>query len=171
MVWAPNSIWYLPASGFSPPSMSDPYGGASVVANGDVQFVISSGKSGGSAQAGARSGRPRPITRSPGVLFSAYTQQALVWTKGHVYAYSYKTRTPTDPFVTEAPPGLSNPLGPYLGSGTGGISTASPPFIIVGANQGAVNTVEGPYSSDPQESIRLSFGAMPTAADPPICSS
>lgn len=44
MVWASNTQWYLPAVGFSPPSSSSPYGGASVIdSNSDIEFIINSG--------------------------------------------------------------------------------------------------------------------------------
>jgi hypothetical protein len=80
---------------------------------------------------------------------------SLAWTKGIQYAYSFEARTATDQFNTIAPPGggtLGNPgaLGAPTGSGSGGISTASPRFIITGANVGAVNTVSGVGSTDSQ---------------------
>ena len=81
---------------------------------------------------------------------AAYSQNSVVWTTGHVYAYSYESRLASDPYNTTAPPGLNKPLGPPTGSETGLISTASPVFTITGANTGAVNTVSGIGSTDPQ---------------------
>jgi hypothetical protein len=48
--WAANTQWNLPVNGFAPPSSSQPLGGASVVdTNANIEFVIQSGLSGGSA--------------------------------------------------------------------------------------------------------------------------
>ena len=46
VTWAINTQWDLPVVGFSPPSPSQPFGGAEVIGNAFVQSVISSGKSG-----------------------------------------------------------------------------------------------------------------------------
>lgn len=80
---------------------------------------------------------------------------SLSWTKGIQYAFSFTARTQSDPFNTTAPPGGGqggNPgaLGQPTGSQSGGVSTASPLFIITGANAGAVNTISGIGSTDPQ---------------------
>ena len=152
MTWATATQWYLPKSGFAPPTASQPYGGASVIGNNDVQFAISSGKSGSMQPSWGTVGTT--ISDGAGNLIwyndSAFSENSLAWQFGHVYAYSFKARTPTDPYVTVAPPGVANPLGPYMGSGTGVITTASPAFTIVGANQGAVNTITGLGPTDPQ---------------------
>lgn len=156
--WTSNQIYYLPKIGFSPPTAASPFGGAAVVdTNTNDQFVIKTGVSGGS-------------TPSWNVNIAGDTQDNTVlwyndgpapanfisWTKGHVYAYSFKARTLTDFYSTSIggvlpiPPGLTNPLPAPTGSETGLITTASPVFTIVGANNGAVNTVTGLGSTDPQ---------------------
>jgi hypothetical protein len=153
VAWAANAIWYLPLSGFAPPSSSQPYGGAAIIDTHspvDIQFVISSGKSSSSAPSWNPIGSN---TTDNGITL--YNQgkaaiNSLSWTKGHVYAVSFKARAATDYYVTNIPPGASVPNGAYKGSGTGGISTASPTFTITGANTGAVNTVSGVGSLDPQ---------------------
>lgn len=150
VTWAANQIWHLPTPGFAPPTTAQPYGGSSVIANNDVQFVISSGKSNSSAPSWGAIGSTTSDNGITWYTTAAYSQQSLSWTIGHNYAYSYKARTPTDTYVTNVPPGGTVPFGPYLGSGTGGISTASPAAVIVGGNAGAVNTISGFYSADPQ---------------------
>jgi hypothetical protein len=46
ITWATNTQWFLPKAGFAPPSSSQPFGGAEVIGNGNVQAVIATGKSG-----------------------------------------------------------------------------------------------------------------------------
>lgn len=47
VTWVQSTLFFLPKAGFSPPSASSPFGGASIVdSNNNVQFTISSGKSG-----------------------------------------------------------------------------------------------------------------------------
>jgi hypothetical protein len=162
ITWAANTQWYLPPTGFAPPSPSQPYGGAAVIdSNNNVEFVINSGKGGSSAPSWAAVGSTTQDPNSSGALWfnlEAFTQQSLVWFKGHVYAYSFKARSMVDFYSTPdpvtgalpVPPGLDNPLPTPTGSRTGAISTASPVFIITGANTGAVNTISGFGSTDPQ---------------------
>ena len=171
VTWAANTLWYLPSVGFAPPLSSQAYGGAAVIGSGYVQFVTSSGKSGGSAP----SWNTLPLgitTTDSGITWTSvalFSAQGITWTKSHVYAYSFKARIPTDPYVTTSlltfgglntpsqltalgnVPGLTAALGPYQGSGTGGISTASPVFTIANPNTtGAENTVSGLGSTDLQ---------------------
>lgn len=159
-VWAANTKWFLPTVGFSPPSSSSPYGGAAVIdSNGDVEFVINSGV-GENPGPPAWNGIGQTTTDNQATWFNLEVAptQSLSWQVGHVYAYSYKARSLTDFYSVNipgtgappVPPGLSNPLPAPTGSETNAISTASPVFTIVGSNTGAVNTIGGNYSSDPQ---------------------
>lgn len=162
MTWAASTQWYLPIVGFAPPSPSSPYGGASVIdTNNDVEFVINSGKS-------QTPGPPswaaigQQTTDGAATWFNLETfiagSQSLVWATGHVYAYSFKARSLSDFYSVNVvgtaqppiPPGLTNPLPVPTGSETNAISTASPVFTITGANTGAVNTISGVGSTDPQ---------------------
>jgi len=158
-VWAPNTKWFLPTVGFSPPSSSSPFGGAAIVESGDIQYVTNSG-------VGENPGPPswNPIgqyTTDNAALWynlEVAPTESLSWTVGHVYAYSYKSRSLTDFYTVNVagtgnppiPPGLGNPLLAPTGSETNAVSTASPVFTIVGADTGAVNTIGGNYSPDPQ---------------------
>jgi hypothetical protein len=50
--WTASQKWFLPVTGFAPPSSSQPYGGAAVLDSNspqDVEFIVNSGLSGGSA--------------------------------------------------------------------------------------------------------------------------
>lgn len=159
--WAASTIWYLPKGGFSPPTGAQPYGGASVIANGDVQFVIESGLSGATAPAWGAIGTTVVDNTITWYTDSVFSANSLSWTIGHNWAFSYKSRALTDPYSPlplgggDTPPGLGippnppGPLGPPLGAQTGAISTASPAATITGANTGAVVTITGPYSPDP----------------------
>ena len=88
---------------------------------------------------------------------SAVVANSLVWKTGHVYAYSFKARA-FDDFYSPAPIGGGNippgstfgALGLPTGSATNLVTSASPAFIITGGNTGAVNTVSGLGSTDPQ---------------------
>lgn len=160
LAWAASTIWCLPTSGFSPPSPSSPYGGASVIdTNNVVQFVTNSGKS---QTPGPPTWSAIGSSTSDGTItwyaLEAYTQQSLAWTKGYAYAVAFKAMA-TDDFyavpdpttnIIPTPPGLKNPLPTPTGSQTGAISSASPAFIITGPNAGAVNTISGFGSTDPQ---------------------
>lgn len=159
MHWAANTIWFLPTPGFSPPSNSSPYGGASVVdSNGDEEFVIVSGKGGAVQPIWNAIGQTTVDGAATWYNLVAATTESLSWQQGLVYAYSFKARSLTDFYSVDVPgtntppipPGLSNPLPPPSGSETGAISTASPVFTIVGSDNGAVNTISGFGSTDPQ---------------------
>lgn len=153
---ATTGIWNLPPSGFQPPSAAQAYGGSTIDSNTSlVETVIISGKS------GTVEPTWNPIhtnTTDNGITWyaeSAVSTNSLAWTKGLAYAYSFKARA-FDDFYSPAPLGGGNvppggvPLTSPTGSATNAISTASPAFLIVGANAGAVNTVTGLGSTDPQ---------------------
>ena len=163
--WTADTRWYLPAIGFTAPTSSQAYGGAEVVADGDVQIVIDSGLSGSSQPFFGAIGTTTQDNFALWYTDAAQSVQSLSWTEGHVYAYSYKSRSLDDFYSVESfvytgpgqstfqipiPPGLNSALPPPTGSETGGISTASPVFTIVGANAGAVNGVKVTGSLDPQ---------------------
>ena len=170
VAWAANTNWFLPTPGFAPPLPTQAFGGAEVIGSGFVQSVTSSGLSG--ATAPSWSTTIGSTTTDNGITWTtvaAFSARSIIWTKSHVYAYSFKCRTPTDPYVTTslltfaslntAPslsalgtvPGLVSALGPYLGGGTGAVSTASPVQTLSTPNTtGAVNTVGGLGSLDPQ---------------------
>ena len=178
VTWAANTNWYLPTGGFSPPQPSQQYGGVSVNGSGWVQEVISSGLSGSSAPTwGTSQGAQATDNGVTWVAEAPSSANSLSWTIGHVYAYSYKSRSTTDYYAagqgpsgtTNIPPGLPSPNNPnlnptfvgqssgnaswsgtVLGAGTGGVSTASPVYTITGGNTGAVVTLSVPGSSDPQ---------------------
>ena len=156
VTWQATTQWYLPPqpAGFVPPQPSQTYGGASVLGSGYIQSIT------GTFGVGT-TGRSQPTwpttvgnTVSDHLVtwttIAQYSVNSLAWTQGHVYAFSYKCRTPLDYYVTNNPPGLTTPNGAYKGGGTGCISTASPVFTIAGANSGAINTISGPNSTDPQ---------------------
>jgi hypothetical protein len=167
--WTAATNWFLPATGFQPPLATQAFGGAEVIGSAFVQAVIASGLSGGSAP--AWSVTIGGLTTDNAITWetvSAFSAVGIAWTKGHVYAYSFKCRTATDPYVTTSlltfgglntptallplgnVPGLTAPLGAFLGGGTGAVSSTSPVFTLSGPNVGAVNTVKGFGSTDPQ---------------------
>ena len=88
---------------------------------------------------------------------SAVVSNSLVWKVGHAYAYSFKARA-FDDFYSPTPIGGGNippgstfgSLNAPTGSATNLVTSASPAFIISGGNVGAVNTVTGLGSTDPQ---------------------
>jgi hypothetical protein len=167
MSWVPSLVWFLPIGGFAPPESSQSYGGAEIVEAGVVQTVINSGISGGSAPAWSGLGLTTTDNTVVWYAVSVQSTNSLSWTKGYVYAYSFKARSLTDPYsplplggglippplgppLSPGGPPTGNSLGPPTGSETGAISTASPVFTIVGGNAGAVNTISGLGSTDPQ---------------------
>lgn len=158
IAWAASTKWFMPAHGFTPPVSSvNPYGGASILdSNGNVQFITASGKSGASAPAWATavsatttdSGATWTLT-ALAATFKGST--ALAFTKGYAYVYSFKSRSAGDFYVTNAPNGRPNALGIPIGSGTGGITAASPIFKMpVGSNAGAVMQITGAWPTDLQ---------------------
>lgn len=160
--WAVNTIWYLPAKGFSPPQSTSPYGGADIVdTNNNVQFVTESGKSGSSTPSWATSvGASTTDGGVTWILSSVYTQNFITWQTGFGYCYAFKARTAIDQYSAVSvgglgliPPGANPPtnLGIPTGSADGSVSTASPTVqMAVGANAGAVVNISGLGSTDPQ---------------------
>ena len=152
MTWVTGTMWYLPAIGFSPPIPNvQPYGGASVVdSNGNVEYVIESGKSGASAP----SWNAKGIQTTDGTItwynLGPFSANTLTWQFGFTYAYSFESRLANDIYNTTPPPGLSKALGTPTGSESGQISTASPVLTITGSNTGAVINIAGLGSTDPQ---------------------
>lgn len=158
--WSSGQVWNLPPNGFQPPSSAQPFGGATVNgANNFVQAVINSGTSGGSAPAFKTTSDTPPTVTDNTVTWQAISQiqsQSLAITAGLAWAYSYKSRALLDLYSPTSvggggltPPG-STPLGLPTGSETNAISTASPALQITGGNAGAVFTLTGDYSPDPQ---------------------
>lgn len=151
MAWATSTKWYLPSAGFFPPQQSVAYGGAIIVdANNNLQAIIGSGLSGGSAPAWAAPGNNTTDNAATWFCIGAAGANSFSWTKGMSYAVSYASRAANDAFNTTTPPGWTGPLGPPTGAKSGHISTASALFTITGANGGAVNTLSGLGSLDPQ---------------------
>jgi hypothetical protein len=156
--WAASTKWFLPASGFTPPvSGVNPYGGSAIIdSNSNVEFVTSSGKSGLTAPVWATTvgatTTDSGITWTLTALASTFKgSTALAFTKGYGYVYAWKSRSATDFYVNNAPNGQSGGLGPPIGSGSGGITTASPVFKMpVGANAGAIMQISGQWPTDTQ---------------------
>jgi len=159
VAWAAAQTWHLPPNGFQPPSSSQGFGGSLVNdTNNNVQAVISSGTSGGSQPTWKLLTDKPPTTTDNTITWQAIAAvqtQSLAISFGLAWAYSYKARSVIDSY-SPAPTGggLTPPgsvfLGSPIGSGTNAISTASPFLQITGANTGAVFTLTGDYSSDPQ---------------------
>jgi hypothetical protein len=163
--WVFSTQWYLPQAGFIPPSSSSPYGGAAIIdLHNNVEFTISSGLGGSSAPSWETVNNGTPTqsdtTDNNATWFNLepFTGNSLAWSKGYIYAYSYKARA-TDDYYSETdsttgaipiPPGLVNALPAPTGSLTETISTASPTDTITGANAGAINYVTVVGSLDPQ---------------------
>ena len=171
--WKANAEYYLPAVGFSPPTPTNPYGGAIVFDNGspvDVEFCISSGFSGSTQPTWATvkgnsttdnngGGTDVGVTWVNGGTFNAL---GFSYSKGYGYVFAYKSRAANDPDVTIAPPlaqviannpNVMGPLGPPTGAQDGSVSTASPVGFFgsptASPNAGANITVTGKYSLDP----------------------
>lgn len=175
VAWAATQIWNLPSVGFQPPGVSQPFGGSEVNGGGFVQAVINSGKSGAIQPTWSTPTSNPPTTTdgtTPTITWQAVgpvTTNSLAWLFGLAYSYSYKARPVTD-FYSPAPlgggavPPGSVTLGPPTGSGTNAISSASPVNQIVGANTGAVNTISGRYSPDPQVDTIVIWRSADTAS-------
>jgi hypothetical protein len=160
MAWAASTKWFLPPGGFTPPAANvNPYGGASILdSNSNVEFTTSSGKSGAVPPAWATTigattadGAGNLVWTLTALAVTFKGSTALAFTKGYGYVYAWKERSPTDFYVTNAPNGQTGALGPPTGSGTGGITTASPVFQMpIGANAGAVMQISGKWPTDIQ---------------------
>ena len=171
--WKSNSEYYLPLVGFSPPTPTNPYGGAIVFDDNspaDVEFVISSGFSGSSAPSWTSTKGDTTTDNNSGgtdvgvtwINGGTFGGLGFSWTKGYGYVFCYKSRAANDPDVTIAPPlaqviannpNVMGPLGPPTGCGDGSVSTASPVGFfgspVASPNAGANITVSGKYSLDP----------------------
>jgi hypothetical protein len=175
MTWVKNTQWCMPSQGFSAPSSEQAYGGAGIFVNNlsgiFSMFPVVSGKSGTVIPPDwvETVGGQTVDNAVTWVCVGDYSQFSISWFTGHNWAYSYKAREVNDPYVTTSlltfgglntqaallpltqnVSGLDKPLGPYLGSGTGAVSTASPATGVTGSNTGAVCKISGPYSPDPQ---------------------
>lgn len=168
--WSANTLWFLPVPGFAPPLATQAYGGAEVIGSSFAQAVTTSGLSGGSAPSWSTTvGGTTTDNTITWTTVGAFTARSITWTKSHVYAFSFKCRTPTDAYVTTSlltlgnlntvqmltplgnVPGLVTPLGAYAGGGTGAVSTASPVTTLSTPNiTGAQNQISGFGSPDPQ---------------------
>jgi hypothetical protein len=170
--WTANTPWYMPSTGWFPPSGAVPYGGSIIVdSNGNLQAVIISGISNSSTPP---TWATTPIGATSVEGGSGTITWALVgpsgaagasWTKGRIYAFSYESRLGNDQYnylpgtvipafpsqVWNAPPpDWPSALGAPTGSQSGQISTASQIYTITGANPGAAVTLNIPGSTDPQ---------------------
>lgn len=92
---------------------------------------------------------------------AVFTLNSLAWVTGYSYAYSFYSRTTGDgygyalgqgPFSAGLgpPPGWPTVLGPPTGSQSGTVTNASPVVTTTGSNNGAINTLTGLGSTDPQ---------------------
>lgn len=166
-IWVSNKSYYLPAVGFSPPTSTNPYGGAIVFDNNapvDSEFAVASGFSGLSQPTWATTkGNPTTDNQVIWTNGGAFTGLGFSWTKGYGYVFAYKARAANDPDVSIAPPlaqviannpNVMGPLGPPTGSQDGSVSTASPVGFFgsptAAPNTGGIITVQGKYSLDPQ---------------------
>lgn len=173
--WVATTKWYLPANGFAPPTLGQPYGSASVIdANGINQFVIDSGLS-QTPGPPSWNGIGDPTTDNGITWFgvSAFTSAGFSWTVGYGYVYAFASRRSTDFIVNNAPPlqipntnspNVLGPIGPPTGPGTGDVTTASPVTQIVGGNTGAQIKVSGQGSLDPQFDTVLVFRSATASA-------
>lgn len=171
MTWAASTQWYLPPTGFAPPSSSQPYGGVQIIGSAFVQTVISSGKSASTPQPTWSTTIGNfvldPSTSNTGITWrniAAQSTSSLAFAKGYGYVFAYKARTTVDLYAP-GPAGGGVLLGqsastpsPLISQGTtptgsadGSVSTASPSVqMAVGANAGAVVNISGLGSLDPQ---------------------
>jgi hypothetical protein len=154
MTWAATTIWYLPTTGWFPPSGSVPFGGSVIVdSNGNEQAVIVSGKSTTPTHpvwATTPVGAPTTDGAATWQLVGPAVATGLALNKGASWAYSYASRTADDIYNTTAPPDWPSALGTPTGAETGHISTASPLFTVSTATPSSVFTLKMPGSSDPQ---------------------
>ena len=171
--WKANADYYLPAVGFSPPTPTNPFGGAVVFDDNspvDTEFNISSGFSGNAHPTWATVKGNTTVDAAGGgtdvgttwINGGAFTGLGFSWVTGYGYVYAYKSRAANDPDVTIAPPlatvlannpNVTGPLGPPTGCQDGSVSTASPVGFFgsptPAPNAGAIITVQGKYSLDP----------------------
>lgn len=166
--WTASSKYYLPNAGFSAPFSQTTFGGPDINDGTNIEFVVQSGFSGtitpvwnaSSTPGSNETYDPSPAAAGGVVWYNngAFKQNFISWSTSLSWAYSYKARSLTDfysvpsgsPPVLPVPPGASGPLPAPTGSETGFITTATPATTLSGANAGAVVSVYGQYSSDPQ---------------------
>jgi hypothetical protein len=169
LTWATATIYHLPASGWAPPTA---FGGSQVVSgsspNQNIQTVTTSGKSGGggsptfSTKAGNRTNDNTIVWQD--IATYSQSQNSLAIKTGYTYTYAYKARAANDQysptsvggsgilppgFFAGSPNGLS-PLPIPSGSADNSVSTASPTVATTSANTGAILTISGTGSLDPQ---------------------
>lgn len=167
MSWAASTKWYLPNAGFSAPFSLTSFGSANVNDDVNIEYVVQSGVTGGTVvpvwNTSSSPGSNQTVDNNA-VWYNngPFKQNALVWSSSHTWAYSYKARSLTDFFsvfqpgttiVANAPPPgppFNGTLPTPTGSETNCITTASPVVTLSGANTGAVVSIYGNYSSDPQ---------------------
>lgn len=163
--WVASTKFYLPNAGFSAPFSATTFGGATINDGTNIEFVVQSGVSGGTVPAWNTSSSPgsNQTVDNNAVWYNngPFKQNALVWATSHTWAYSYKARSLQDFYsvasgtpsvIPSPPPGppFNGQLPAPTGSETNCITTASPVVTLSGANSGAVVTIYGNYSSDPQ---------------------
>ncbi len=163
--WAASTQWYLPTAGFSAPFSQTSFGSVNIQdTNTNIEYVVQSGLSGASQPTWNTStvvGANQTVD-NVAVWYDngPFKQNALVWSSSHTWAISYKARSLTDFYsittsgipTNTPPPGqpFNGPLPAPVGSETNCITTASPVVTLSGANAGAVVSIYGNYSSDPQ---------------------
>ena len=160
--WISNQQYYLPNSGFFSP-VAAPLGGVDINdSNGNIEYVVQTGVSGGTVSWNASSSVGANQTVDNTVVWynnGPFKQSSLSWSTSESWAYSYKARTLTDYYSVNVtgtsappiPPGEMAPLPAPSGSETGFITTASPAATITGASPGTVVVnIYGNYSADPQ---------------------
>lgn len=163
--WTANQSYYLPKGGFIPPSSADSYGGADIIdTNSDVEFTVVTGVSGATHPAW---GAALTYTSDSSVVWfnnGPFVTNGLSYVTGFSYVYAFGARTSTDPYtsLSTVPKGTGDlgattVLPAPTGSADGSVSTASPSVTVLGANAGAVITVTGKGSTDPQVDTILIF--------------
>lgn len=150
--WNSNKAYHLPLVGFSPPTDLNPYGGSAISdSNAKTQYCTASGLSGGSAPSwDVDTGDSTTDNQITWYNNGPFVQASFTWSQGLQYVYSFKARAANDSYVSDAPPLWANALGNPTGSATGAVSSASPKAIITTGNPGAVVTLRGKGSLDPQ---------------------
>lgn len=179
--WTASQSYYLPKSGFSPPNPFNKYGGADIIdSNSNVEFVIDTGVSGGSAPSwNATIGGDTTDNTVKWFNNGPITTTGISWTTGYGYVYSFKARSTSDRFLSASTVPLGRSVLPApTGSADGSVSTASPAASFQTSNAGAIITVSGFGSTDPQvdtiEIFRTADGGSTyflladIAAPPPI---
>jgi len=173
--WIAAKNYYLPSSGFFPPLAAANYGSAAIKdSNGNIEFVVSSGFSGSSHPSWATAKGTKTTDNTGGgtdvgvvwINNGLPSTISFIYETGYGYAYAFKARTATDlytigsaPSTITSPPGVTSLDGTSprtllpvaTGSGSGAVSTLSPPTTFLGTNQaGAVIKISGLGSIDPQ---------------------